>query len=170
MLRRGDWGRRWSHRHMGWECVHVSWRVCACVCDATAVERGGQVQPGAASPATGFADNPPLLASSHANRRSSRPRAASWPRRRWSRCDSSSKCSRPNWRSLLRESLRGGARWWWWVAAHPPWLVNSAHRKRAKDIRKNPDFRREFQQMCAHIGVDPLACRFCSPLLFITHC
>ena len=29
--------------------------------------------------------------------------------------------------------------------------------KHKNDIRKDPDFRRQFQEMCASIGVDPLA-------------
>ena len=35
--------------------------------------------------------------------------------------------------------------------------------KYKQDIRKNPEFRGHFQQMCARIGVDPLACKsfFC---------
>lgn len=34
--------------------------------------------------------------------------------------------------------------------------------KHKKDINKNPVFRYHFSQMCAKIGVDPLACmRFC---------
>lgn len=28
-----------------------------------------------------------------------------------------------------------------------------------EDIRRNPQFRSQFQQMCAAIGVDPLACK-----------
>ena len=31
--------------------------------------------------------------------------------------------------------------------------------KYKQDIRKNPEFRGHFQQMCARIGVDPLACK-----------
>ena len=27
------------------------------------------------------------------------------------------------------------------------------------DIRRNPEFRMQFQEMCATIGVDPLACK-----------
>ena len=30
--------------------------------------------------------------------------------------------------------------------------------KYKQEIRKNPEFRGHFQQMCARIGVDPLAC------------
>jgi len=30
--------------------------------------------------------------------------------------------------------------------------------KHREEIRKNPQFRSQFQQMCAAIGVDPLAC------------
>lgn len=30
--------------------------------------------------------------------------------------------------------------------------------KHKNEIRKNPEFRNHFQQMCARIGVDPLAC------------
>ena len=33
-------------------------------------------------------------------------------------------------------------------------------RKYKDKIRKNPDFRGDFQRMCQHIGVDPLACAF----------
>jgi len=29
-----------------------------------------------------------------------------------------------------------------------------------EDIRRNPQFRSQFQEMCAAIGVDPLACKF----------
>jgi len=29
-----------------------------------------------------------------------------------------------------------------------------------EEIRKNPQFRSQFQEMCAAIGVDPLACKF----------
>ena len=29
-----------------------------------------------------------------------------------------------------------------------------------EEIRRNPQFRSQFQQMCAAIGVDPLACKF----------
>jgi len=29
-----------------------------------------------------------------------------------------------------------------------------------EEIRRNPQFRSQFQQMCAAIGVDPLACEF----------
>ena len=32
--------------------------------------------------------------------------------------------------------------------------------KHKTDIKKNPEFRGHFQQMCARIGVDPLACKF----------
>ena len=32
------------------------------------------------------------------------------------------------------------------------------------DIKSKPDFRAQFQQMCARIGVDPLACELCSNL------
>ncbi|KYQ89046.1 EAP30 family protein [Tieghemostelium lacteum] len=39
--------------------------------------------------------------------------------------------------------------------------------KHKKDIIKNPEFRKHFQDMCNSIGVDPLACRFyCSTLVF----
>ena len=31
--------------------------------------------------------------------------------------------------------------------------------KHKNEIRKNPEFRNHFQQMCARIGVDPLACK-----------
>lgn len=31
--------------------------------------------------------------------------------------------------------------------------------KHRNEIRKNPEFRSHFQQMCARIGVDPLACK-----------
>ena len=31
-------------------------------------------------------------------------------------------------------------------------------RRHKNDIRKDPNFRGHFQQMCARIGVDPLAC------------
>lgn len=30
--------------------------------------------------------------------------------------------------------------------------------KHRKDIARNPEFRMQFQKMCAQIGVDPLAC------------
>lgn len=32
--------------------------------------------------------------------------------------------------------------------------------KHKQEIRKNPQFRVQFQEMCATIGVDPLACEF----------
>ena len=32
--------------------------------------------------------------------------------------------------------------------------------KHKSDIKKNAEFRGHFQQMCARIGVDPLACRY----------
>ncbi len=32
--------------------------------------------------------------------------------------------------------------------------------KHKNEIRKNAEFRNHFQQMCARIGVDPLACMF----------
>lgn len=32
-------------------------------------------------------------------------------------------------------------------------------RKHKKEINRDPEFRRHFQQMCASIGVDPLACK-----------
>ena len=38
--------------------------------------------------------------------------------------------------------------------------------KYKQEIRKNPEFRGHFQQMCARIGVDPLACM--SHLIWIT--
>lgn len=31
--------------------------------------------------------------------------------------------------------------------------------KYKQEIKKNPEFRGHFQQMCARIGVDPLACK-----------
>jgi len=31
-------------------------------------------------------------------------------------------------------------------------------KKHKNDISKNPLFRRQFQEMCAQVGVDPLAC------------
>jgi ESCRT-II complex subunit VPS22 len=31
--------------------------------------------------------------------------------------------------------------------------------KYKKDIRKDPEFRMQFQRMCNQIGVDPLACK-----------
>lgn len=31
--------------------------------------------------------------------------------------------------------------------------------KHKQEIRKNPEFRVQFQDMCATIGVDPLACK-----------
>ena len=37
--------------------------------------------------------------------------------------------------------------------------------KHRNDIKKNPEFRRQFQEMCAAIGVDPLACEFSCVLL-----
>ena len=30
--------------------------------------------------------------------------------------------------------------------------------KHKEEIRKNPQFRKQFQEMCSSIGVDPLAC------------
>ena len=30
--------------------------------------------------------------------------------------------------------------------------------KHKDEIRKNPEFRAQFQEMCASVGVDPLAC------------
>lgn len=35
--------------------------------------------------------------------------------------------------------------------------------KHSSEIRKNAQFRRQFQEMCASVGVDPLACKllFC---------
>ena len=38
--------------------------------------------------------------------------------------------------------------------------------KHKNDIRKNGEFRGHFQQMCARIGVDPLACE-CDGLRYI---
>ena len=40
--------------------------------------------------------------------------------------------------------------------------------KHQNDIKKNPEFRKHFQKLCAQIGVDPLACRnpFFDVLLF----
>jgi hypothetical protein len=38
--------------------------------------------------------------------------------------------------------------------------------KHKKAIQKSPEFRNSFQQMCTHIGVDPLACQYSHPLLF----
>ena len=35
--------------------------------------------------------------------------------------------------------------------------------KHKKDINKDPEFRHQFQQMCAKIGVDPLACSLKHP-------
>lgn len=32
--------------------------------------------------------------------------------------------------------------------------------KHRDEIRKNPQFRRHFQEMCTTVGVDPLACMF----------
>ena len=32
--------------------------------------------------------------------------------------------------------------------------------KHKDDIRKDPQFRLQFQEMCASIGVDPLACKY----------
>ena len=40
--------------------------------------------------------------------------------------------------------------------------------KHKNDIRKNAEFRNHFQQMCARIGVDPLACENTLPNLFIS--
>jgi len=34
-----------------------------------------------------------------------------------------------------------------------------------EEIRRNPQFRSQFQEMCAAIGVDPLACTFCDFIL-----
>lgn len=31
--------------------------------------------------------------------------------------------------------------------------------KHKDDIKKNPEFRAQFQEMCASVGVDPLACK-----------
>ena len=33
-------------------------------------------------------------------------------------------------------------------------------KKYKKEINKNPEFRKYFQDMCTKIGVDPLACTF----------
>ncbi len=33
-------------------------------------------------------------------------------------------------------------------------------KKYKKDINKNPEFRKYFQDMCTKIGVDPLACKY----------
>lgn len=38
--------------------------------------------------------------------------------------------------------------------------------KHKNDIRKNAEFRGHFQQMCARIGVDPLACELSLTLDF----
>ena len=38
-------------------------------------------------------------------------------------------------------------------------LEQFAHRHRG-EIKKNSQFRRHFQEMCASVGVDPLACKF----------
>ena len=32
-------------------------------------------------------------------------------------------------------------------------------KKHKKDINRNPEFRKHFQDMCTKIGVDPLACK-----------
>ena len=32
--------------------------------------------------------------------------------------------------------------------------------KHKDDIRKDPEFRAQFQEMCASVGVDPLACKY----------
>ena len=39
--------------------------------------------------------------------------------------------------------------------------------KYKQEIKKNPEFRGHFQQMCARIGVDPLACMFNNPSLSV---
>ena len=39
--------------------------------------------------------------------------------------------------------------------------------KHKNEIKKNAEFRQHFQQMCARIGVDPLACKYLGLSLFI---
>jgi len=40
-----------------------------------------------------------------------------------------------------------------------------------EEIRRNPQFRNQFQEMCAAIGVDPLACKFLLiKLIIILYC
>ena len=43
--------------------------------------------------------------------------------------------------------------------------------KHKDDIRKNPEFRSQFQEMCASVGVDPLACKsdFIAALIALTN-
>ena len=36
--------------------------------------------------------------------------------------------------------------------------------KHKNDIKKNPEFRAQFQEMCASVGVDPLACKLHYPV------
>lgn len=38
-------------------------------------------------------------------------------------------------------------------------------KKYKKDINRNPEFRKHFQDMCTKIGVDPLACKTQNSLL-----
>ena len=40
--------------------------------------------------------------------------------------------------------------------------------KYKQEIKKNPEFRGHFQQMCARIGVDPLACKLTDSHMIIT--
>lgn len=42
--------------------------------------------------------------------------------------------------------------------------------KHKDDIRKDPEFRVSFQEMCASIGVDPLACKSVCLLQVICFC
>ena len=38
------------------------------------------------------------------------------------------------------------------------------------DIKSKPDFRAQFQQMCARIGVDPLACELYAQINSVSFC
>lgn len=37
--------------------------------------------------------------------------------------------------------------------------------KHREDIRRDPEFRLQFQEMCSSVGVDPLACMFLKKLM-----
>ena len=39
--------------------------------------------------------------------------------------------------------------------------------KHQSDIKKNPEFRQHFQKLCSQIGVDPLACKFSTCMLYL---
>ena len=40
--------------------------------------------------------------------------------------------------------------------------------KHKNEIKKNAEFRQHFQQMCARIGVDPLACKYIWDCLYLS--